>query len=111
MVTAKRAKWSPASSKKKNSTQSNRKLLWHSSAIPAPSKPSPTSSSTANPDFECESKAFAFTHSTPPPNPTTNACHPERIRQGCTKDLNLKYFHPNLAAQLPLLEPTRKILH
>src|SRR6266478_2934309 len=82
MVTAKRAKWSPASSKKKNSTPSNRKLLSHSSAIPAlstalatspsntpsapkpaptapaspntpaPSQPSPTSSSTANLNFE-----------------------------------------------------------
>src|SRR5258708_5250090 len=81
MVTAKRAKWWPASSKKRNSTRSSRKLLWPSFAIPAPStalatspsntpsapkpastapaspntpapsKPSPTSSSTANPNL------------------------------------------------------------
>src|SRR6267378_5824576 len=78
---------------------------------PAPSKPSPTSSSTANPNFECESKAFAFAKSTPPPNTTKSTCHPACppqegvIRQGCAKDLSLKYLHRNLTAQLPIAIP------
>src|SRR6266403_5235663 len=139
MVTAKRAKWWPAFWKKRNSTPSSRKLSSPSSAIPAPStalatspsntpsapkpastapaspntpapsKPSPTSSSTANPNFECGSSASAFAKLTTPSNLTTSTRHPERIRQGCAKDLSLKYLHRNLTAQLPIAIPAARL--
>src|SRR6267378_8632625 len=150
MVTPKHAKWWPAFSKKKSSIPFSPKLSSPSFATPAPStapatlpsntpsapkpasmapaspntpapsKPSPTSSSTANPNLECGSSASAFAKLTTPSNLTTSTRHPERIRQGCAKDLSLKYLHRNLTAQLPIAIPaarlsfpqlTRKIQH